>query len=468
MTHQQNPLQSINDVHTHFRYWSENWAKIGWLGLKNNPVFMLKQLKKYPWLNSLMKANELLNMYTGTRKGLYKKANSIAVSSLVSSIVDMVDGIYNHADKLVLHEDLVPPEILYGMGLQPWMAEFLGIVIPFLDTEVMERYIDRAENEGIPADICSLPKSTMGLALSNEMPKPRAIVASNMPCDGGMTSYTLIQKKLQAPIFRLDIPYNFYNEKAIQYFVGELRKLIKWLEEHTPGKMDWDRMKEICEERNRMVELQLEIWELAKMKPSPMAGEAMYLPGMLYGIALPGQKRGTNATKKILNIAKKMYEHNQSAVPDEKYRVILWNPPTLIFPDLFVWAEQKYGVAMLMDMLSFNRHPLIDTSSHDNILRGLAQIIMQGPMARHTRGPAENFFSDIFYLHEAYDIDMIWMAGHIGCKNTQALMGMFREKCRDRNLPLLNINYDLSDSRIVPPANIKKQVDEFMETVMQA
>jgi hypothetical protein len=100
------------------------------------------------------------------------------------------------------------------------------------------------------------------------------------------------------------------------------------------------------------------------------------------------------------------------------------------------------------------------------MLRDLARVIMQGPMARHTRGPAENFFSDLFFFYEYFDLDMIWMAGHIGCKNTQALNGMFREKCRDRGIPLLIIDYDLSDTRIVPPAQIRRQVEHFMETVM--
>ena len=63
---------------------------------------------------------------------------------------------------------------------------------------------------------------------------------------------------------------------------------------------------------------------------------------------------------------------------------------------------------------------------------------------------------------------MIWMAGHIGCKNTQALLGIFREQCRKRKIPLLIIDYDLSDTRIVSPAGIRDQVDRFMETVMRA
>jgi hypothetical protein len=332
----------------------------------------------------------------------------------------------------------------------------------------MEAYIDVAENYGIPPDICSLPKSTMGLVLKGEMPAPAAVIASNMPCDGGMSQYTLIQKQLGAPVFRLDVPFHFYNDRAIDYFVNELKALIAWLEEHTPGRMDWDRMRTVCEARNRYVALEYDLWDLLRTRPAPMAAEPVYLSHLMYGIAQPASERGIRAMQRVVDIARKLHAQGLGALPEERFRAVLWNPPTLIFPDLFTWAEQAYGVAMIMDMLTFHRHPFIDTSTPDTMLRGLAQVIMQGPMARHTRGPAENFFSDLFYLYEHFDLDMIWMAGHIGCKNTQALNGMFREKCRERAIPLLIIDYDLSDTRIVPPEGIRSQVEQFMETVMKA
>jgi len=63
---------------------------------------------------------------------------------------------------------------------------------------------------------------------------------------------------------------------------------------------------------------------------------------------------------------------------------------------------------------------------------------------------------------------MVWIAGHIGCKNTQALNGILREKCRKAGIPLLIIEYDLSDTRIVPKEGIITQVEQFMENIMKA
>ena len=74
----------------------------------------------------------------------------------------------------------------------------------------------------------------------------------------------------------------------------------------------------------------------------------------------------------------------------------------------------------------------------------------------------------MFHIMEYYDLDMIMMAGHVGCKNTQALNGMLREKCREKNIPLLIFDYDLMDPRVVSQDGIKAQINHFMENVMRA
>ena len=445
-----------------------NVAKVGRYTLRRRPWQVLLDARRHPWLYSLGRVNNLHTMMTRGRTGRYREANAHVVTSIVSAITDMLEGAFLRPERLVLHEDLVPPEILFGMGLEPWMAEFLGIVLPMIDVSRVEGFIDAAENEGIPADVCSLPKSTLGLTLKGQMPPPIATVTSNMPCDGGMSQYALIERRLGVPTYRLDVPHDFYSERAVAYFVGELKRLIDWLHRHTPGRMDWDRLRAVCEERNRMMELELDLWDLAAHRPAPVAAEPVYLSHLIHGVARPGTRRGTKLFRRLVRLAAKNLKEGVAAVEPERFRTALWNPPTMMCVDLFAWAEQQWGVALIMDMLTYHRHPFVDTSTPETMLSDLARIIMQGPMSRHTRGPAENFFSDLFYFYERFDLDMIWMAGHIGCKNTQALLGMFREKCREREIPLLIIDYDLSDSRVVPPEGIRSQVDTFMETVMCA
>jgi hypothetical protein len=457
----------IADAYVLLKHKIINWILILGMIFRHGIYDIIRDIIRYPWMLDLLKVNRLLSKFAAGRTGNYRKSVSLLLTQVTRDMVELLEGIFHYRNRLVIHEDMVPPEIIRAMGLKPWMPEMLGMLLPMMDPSVMEKYIDAAENEGIPPDLCSLPKSTMGTAIKGHIPAGQVIVTSNLPCDGGMNSYALIEKKLKLPIFRLDIPYNFYNEEAEIYFAGELRNMITWLEEHTVGKMNWDLLREICIERNRMAEIELELWDMIRHRPAPVSAEAVYVSHLWAFNVFPGCKSSTELFRDITRLAKDNLDRGIAAVPGEKYRALLWNPPTMHFIDLFSWAEQAYGVSLVMDSMSYNRLPFIDTDSEETMLRGLGRNIMQGPMARHTRGPMENYFDDMFHIVKTFDIDMIWLAGHIGCKNTQALNGILREKARELGLPVLIIDYDLSDTRIVPGTGIMAQVDHFMENVMK-
>jgi benzoyl-CoA reductase/2-hydroxyglutaryl-CoA dehydratase subunit BcrC/BadD/HgdB len=89
-------------------------------------------------------------------------------------------------------------------------------------------------------------------------------------------------------------------------------------------------------------------------------------------------------------------------------------------------------------------------------------------MVRHTRGPAENYLDDILRAVKQFDIDMVWAANHLSCKSAQAMNGILREMCREMKIPLLILDYDLLDPRIVSHDAMMRQVEFFMENVMHA
>jgi benzoyl-CoA reductase/2-hydroxyglutaryl-CoA dehydratase subunit BcrC/BadD/HgdB len=139
-------------------------------------------------------------------------------------------------------------------------------------------------------DSCSFVKAAVGMVAKDQMPKGSAIVSSNMPCDAGMASYSYIQKKYNVPIYRVDVPYNFHNERAEKLFIDDLKGMISFLEKNTPGRMDWAKLREICEGRNRMMTLELELWDMMRVSPAPLASEAIWLSHLWFFYLFPRPK----------------------------------------------------------------------------------------------------------------------------------------------------------------------------------
>ncbi|HEY9159518.1 MAG TPA: 2-hydroxyacyl-CoA dehydratase family protein [Desulfomonilia bacterium] len=463
---------NLRDASVYVKYWSLNWIFILRLGLmllvKKGPLGLVRVILNSPWVLILLRVNGLCCRLARGRSGIYLEAICTTVHTITMTLEEQLEDIFLDHDNLVVNEDLVPTDIVRAMGLKAWLLEAMGILLPILAPEADLRYIDEAENAGINPDACSLPKATVGMVLKGHMPSGVALVSSNMPCDAGAASYSLIQQELKVPIYRLDVPFNFYNERAEKHFAGDLKDMIAWLEENTPGRMDWKRLREICEGRNRMRELELELWDLIRIRPAPLAGEAVILSHLWHFNLMPGHKTAIRHYENLVRLAKKNLEQGIPATKNERYRAVLWNPPFCQFIDLLNWAERTYGLTLINDSMTYNRHRAIDTSTPDSMLLGLASTIMQGPMVRHTRGPAENYLDDIFRMYKQFDLDMVWIANHVGCKTGQAMNGILRERCRAMKIPLLILDYDLLDNRIVSHEGMMNQVEHFMENVMKA
>ncbi len=438
---------------------ARNYSTLASLAARIGPMEFARLYKKYSWMPMAARIHELMDHAMN-----YRDSMGEVTHLLLKYVSNALLAQAKAPETLVWHEELLTGEIPLAMGLTPFMPEALGLVLPLIESEAAIPHVDRTENAGYPADMCSFIKTSLGQVLGEELPKPRLILTTNSPCDSAMAGYLPIEKKLGVPVFRLDQPYET-NERSLDYYTRGLWKMIDFLEEETGRKMDFDRLKEICEERNRASEYVLEFRELMRSRPAPLGG--LLLTMSMFGhIMLPGTEATTKCCKHLRDEAKRRVEKRIGAVQDERIRLILWNPPFLIDGGLFQWMEDTYGAVLVMDMLAYRSYSMIDTTSPESMIRGLAHDMMKGPMARHTRGPAKNYYDDLIRLFREYEADMVLMASHQGCKNALAVSGIIRDLFRKQDIPLLDIQYDLVDPRVTSPEEIRNQISHFMETVM--
>lgn len=438
---------------------ARNYAILARLFGRIGPVAFARLYRKFPWISKAARIHILMDHGMN-----YRECMAEAVRLILLYIARVLETHIKAPGRLVWYEELLTPEIPLAMGLTPFMTESLGLLLPLLERSGAVPYVDRTENAGFPADMCSFIKTSLGQVLAEELPPPRVILTTNSPCDSAMAGYIPIEKKLGVPVFRLDHPFETH-ERSVDYYARGLWKMIRFLEEQTGRKMDFGRLEELCEERNRASEHLLEFRELQRNRPAPLGGLLLTL-SMLGHELMPGTPEATRFCRYLRDEAKARSDRGVGAVRDERIRIVLWNPPFLIDGDLFRWMEETYGAVVVMDMLAYRSYSVVDTSSPEAMIRSLAYDMMKGPMARHTRGPARNYYEDLVRLVREYGADMVLVASHQGCKNALAVAGIVREIFRRQEIPLLDIQYDLVDPRITPPEEIRNQISRFMETVM--
>lgn len=461
-------FRAIRNNYVNYRYWRKNWFYMNMMAL-TAPKTIFKGMFKYTWLYDLLKSNIMVDLYTNKRSGPnYDKVHR-HLSFTIKSLSDMYKNALKNPDKVVIIQNMVPPQILHAMGLTSVVPEVAAVVLPKIDQFAGVRYLDAAESKGLPGDTCGLPRLTAGIALKKEVPIGSCIISSNLPCDGGLASYEVIQESIgNIPIYRLNVPYDFRNDESIDTYVEDLKGMIEFLEKNTDGKMNWDKLREVCRNYNKMVEIELERWELAKAEVPPVTNDALWFPHYFAFNVAAANKRLVKHHSKLLKMDKKAYKKGKICFEGMRYRTVMWNPPPSVYGHIWNWLERCWGVGSVMDLETYGVMEYVDTSTPDTMLKGLGRAYMWATMSKHTRGPAENMIGDLLRAVEEYKPDFVIYPAHMGCKNSMSLEALMKEECKKRKVPFCVFRYDLVDSRVTTRQQMREQINKFMIDVIKA
>jgi len=324
--------------------------------------------------------------------------------------------------------------------------------------------LEEADKLNIPRDCCTLIRLGHYLQVAGLYPIPTAYLALTEPCDsvaGWHAAFMHHPDWRNVPVFAPDPPYHT-DERAIDYYAGQIREMVDFITEHTGKKMDMDRLKEIVDETNKCYALWMEYNELRRSSPAPH-GHILPLSCFFQINTLgAGDPRKTLWYQDMVADAEMRVKENKPEVPNQKIRVFWYDIPPFYFNEVVTWLEQEWNAIIAMDMVSYCPYDLIDTSTEDSMFQGLAKRAFQdGPMIHQGRGIVDNVINDITRIVKDYKIDCVIFPGHMGHKDMAAASSIMRDTCREIGVPFLYVGLDVADYRYTTVDEIKDKISQF-------
>ena len=372
-------------------------------------------------------------------------------------IGDALDCADHNEKPLVWLAWCVSTDLVLAFEAQPFCTEGLVVFLQVLE-DANEKIIDIGEQAGVTPEHCSASKNALGSCISQQLPPPTCVVTSSHPCDSMVSSYQSIKYMTGAPTFMLDTPY-WEDERAMDYYTGEIKRLIAFLEEHLDRKLDYDRLREVLTEVNKTNELIMEINEMHRATPCPgtnLSGTAHWFFRVL-GLGTP---EVTEMAKRLHKISRDRLESGRGMIKDEKIRVIWFDVPVVFYP-IQVWMEETFGAVTVIDILSYINTPQIDTSTPESMIRGLAETYINLNMAGQFHGPIDYFHTDLVRVCAEYNGDCFIFPGHAGCKHNWASTRILKNYMKKIDMPLLILTSDIFDQRLTNEDQLKAQIEEF-------
>lgn len=378
------------------------------------------------------------------------------------------------SQKTVLFDEMTMGQIMGGF------PDLLGIphqLLPvFLVSEIDQLtcvpYIDAVESYGLPSDTCPVPSSECGALVIDALPHMgRCFLSSSMPCDGStMASSYFARRFPDMPVFHLCFPVRYYDEETVQMGAEDIRACIKFIEDQTGAKWNWDAYFDQIKRFNEETTYELQKWEINKTAHPQFIGP-MYELFRKWNYEMDGgaDPRTLKAMQKMNKVLLKAYDRKEEPYPGKmRYRAIVWSCPAHYYANFSNWAANCWGINVLVEMESLNFTKMLETEDKEEALRDLARLYERMVMRRHTNGGYQNVVDELWAQCEAWDARMVIMYQNVACKNMATVQGILDEQGRARGIDMIWVEHDLMDPRTVSRRTMRDKVSQYMRTVKQA
>lgn len=371
--------------------------------------------------------------------------------------------------KSILIPFCFPPELVHCFeNSYPITSEVLSSLGVIALEGRGERYYDMALGMGLPDHICSANAVEVGSMLGSDDFQPQAIISAAVgSCDINSKTHELVANYHGIPLFVLEKPVD-NSERGREQYQKNFNSLVASLEEFLDEELTEEKLRRTCEKVNLANGLLMELWDLHKVVPDPVPNVfSLYTYGTRY--TMWGTDEGIECMGKLLDISKRRLKEGAYPADREVARCLLtYTSYYFDLSGMFNWMEEQ-GYTYLGDGLDLLFPCVIDTSSRESMLWGLAEEAWNMPMTRQVGGHSMSvcWLEDALYAAKDLGADCAIYSGHHSCKQTWSVTSILRTELMKRaGVPMLSLQGDSWLKRTTPMSVIQQEIDEFIKNVV--
>ncbi len=362
-----------------------------------------------------------------------------------------------------------PPELVHCFeNAHPITSEVLSTLAVVALEGRGERYFDMALGLGLPDHICSANAVEIGSMLGSDDFQPQAIISAAVgSCDINSKTHEIVSNYHRIPLFVLEKPPE-NNERGREQYQRNFNRLAADLEEFLGEELTDEKLRATCGKVNRANELLSELWDLHKSVPDPVPNVfSLYTYGIRY--TMWGTDEAITCLEKLIDICKRRLEAGEYPAERELARCLLtYTSYYFDLAGLFNWMEE-HGFTYLGDGLDLLFPEMIDTSTRESMLFGLATQAWNMPMTRQVGGHSMSmcWLEDIIWAAKDLGADCAIYSGHHSCKQTWSVASIVRTELMNRaGIPMLAVQGDSWLKRTTPISVVQSEIDEFIKNVV--
>lgn len=388
---------------------------------------------------------------------------------LVKHFCELDEAAKTRKQKVAWCTSVGPAEILRAMGFLVYYPENHAAVLGA--TKKAMDYIPYANRIGYSPDICSYTTSDIGAFLKGEtplskaykgitsIPKPDVLAYNTNQCRDVLDWFSFYGRQWDLPVIGISTPRSVGEMKReyIDDVSGQMRALIKPLEEISGRRFDLDELK-------RVLALSLEttkLWKAclftASATPSPITFFDMTLH-MGPAVLLRGTEEGVAYYRLLLHELAERVKKKMPAIEGEKHR-IYWDGMPIwgkVREHSVFFSSLKTCIAASTYCNSWIFEAFDPDDPFDSMARAYTELFVVRTdeiKERYITQMVKTFSCDGIIYHDSKTCP----------NNSNARYGMPQRLTKKTGIPHLILQGDLNDLRLFSEEQAKTNIEAFIE-----
>ena len=312
----------------------------------------------------------------------------------------------------------------------------------------------------LPKNLCPLIKSSYGFAVSDKCPFTyfSDIIVGETTCDGKKKMYEMLGEIKDTYV--LHLPQGLSGEEALQYWIGELRRFIAFLEQKFSITITDEALRQAAKIRNEERSAGSALMGLQKQVPPPAHGYQIYKT-----MENAGFKFNRREVIDLINDLKddiQLQYNERRPVPEDAKRILITGCPIGGVLDKTVGAiEKKNGVVVCFENCSGIKAmvQLVDTEAGD-IVEAIAERYLKIGCAVMT--PNNKRMEHLPELIREFKVDGVVEIDLQACTPYTVEAYSVRKLCEKLEIPYLAIETDYSKT---DSGQLSTRLEAFLEMI---
>ena len=444
----------------------------------------LKGFFRYRWMINYLAVPMMIDKHTAGLRGKHLRIAHQEYDLVAKDVADLLNTAF-HADKncgnnqklskkiVVLDENEMFTIMCGFPNLKSVSWETAAVYVSvLLNGSSVTHYLDVVQEMGLPGDVCPMPAAEAGVVIDDDIPIFGAcVVQCNTTCDGSLMGNGILTRRYEKegiPCFQIAAPLRHTEEGVQEYAAQEIRNAIKFIEDNTGEKWDWDAYFTNIKRFNKENQHRFGWMELSRTDYPQVFGANLALYSETTYMAVAGRAPAfLRADEKITKLAQAAFKNHEMVCKEYRHRAIIWGVQAQYYTDFLPWLQNCWGILPLVDMLSLVYFDKLSEDNKEQAIYDIAKLYQEMIMRNRTHGGYEVLLDDLWRFCEYYNADMVILWEHISCKALDGMHGMFEQRAREHGIRLIWVNHDLMDPRVISRQSVRDDVNRYMRSIMR-